>query len=90
MAKRCSACGLNWPIGYVKCYQCGGSLWKGSTLDPMPIKDAERLKAHYDFEQWLQTDEGRTVDARVKAANDAREAEFHAIAASLTGEREAR
>jgi hypothetical protein len=53
-ARRCTMCGISWPEPFKRCYQCGGAtdLFKGKPT--ITVEEAESIKKHYEFEQYLE------------------------------------
>lgn len=81
-AKRCSRCGINWPVGTQNC-TCGEPTSYMTNAEPMDVDEATWLQRQSEFEAWLLTPEGRAADATARRENDRREREFQRIAESL-------
>lgn len=52
-AKRCSTCGINWPLNVDKCPKCGDGTWP--LKEGYPDEDA-RAKPPVDIRLWVQPD----------------------------------
>jgi hypothetical protein len=51
---RCSTCGINFPLHFMRCRECGGPLWSNRDADPDWDEDAEPLVGAQrgDAEAW--------------------------------------
>lgn len=54
VARRCSTCGISWPIAFEKCYSCGGKTdpFRGSGPS-ITEAEAQSMKNHFLFEEYL-------------------------------------
>lgn len=60
---RCSDCGIGWPVSMNgRCAICGQTTSYIGNDTPLPLTEAKSLKAHADFERWLneETPQART------------------------------
>jgi hypothetical protein len=69
-ATRCLTCAIDWPLfpplfglermitgadkHTLTCPQCGETCDMASNLDPIPLDEAKRLKAHADFDRFYE------------------------------------
>lgn len=50
-AKHCSTCDLDWPTSHNTCLECGGAVWYGTGLTPMPDSEVASRRNRIEFEK---------------------------------------